>query len=854
MNTKEINRVLQDTFNKELTEGKKRHIVFWYDEAGEFIEEVDELNLEGVRIWKLTPHNLFATKLEVEKNDVNSNFLIYANMAKPSAREDWLLDVYKYSQEFATDKMTVMMRELGITNDAALRDVFKKYTKFFKSKEREALFKSFSVPEYTEEQIDLTVLASLCKCSIVNLDEVIKALFREQLKETNKYWENIQKFGDEETFWSLVEKAYGYNLQDKSIDSLLIFFLLTNVSETLGGDIPKTWQPYISAMPMNAIVFMNQFMNHSVDESIYNELADLVEKRVKVTEHIQSKEIKDYITSDTFSCFDTNIITYITKQLMDEMHDYTSYLETIAARRTLHWFSVFRNEYEALYQAIKLSKKIYEIGNAITESQSFDLFKAYENKYYNIDTAYRKFYVAFDQIEDKDGFRALRDKVENIYSNVYMNELAIKWSDALESGQEAYWPIAGLESQHTFYRSFVQPFVNKEERVFVIISDALRYEAAKELSNVLNLERKASTDIVAMQGVLPSYTDLGMATLLPYKSITFNENAEVYVNDYKASSTENRATILSNHYKDSTVIQYKDLAAMNRQQFRDVFSGKKVSYIYHNVIDARGDHAATEHEVFHAVEQTLKDIRSLVNQLINTVSASNIVITADHGFIYNRDTLQASDKVKKDVLNTDIEKRRFVISSESNSIEGTMNFSMDYVLGEGSGKYVKVPRGANRFAVQGTGANYVHGGAMLQEIVVPVIKFKNDRSKSSKNDVKKVEVKLTSLTRKITNSITYLEFFQTEKIEDKKTPLRLKVYFTDEEGNRISNENIIIADSQSSKPEDRTFKEKFVLKSMTYDKTKKYYLVLEDEEETVENIYEKVAFTIDIAITNDFGF
>lgn len=55
-------------------------------------------------------------------------------MAKPLAREDWLLDVYKYSQEFATDKMTVMMRELGITNDAALRDVFKKYTKFLRVK------------------------------------------------------------------------------------------------------------------------------------------------------------------------------------------------------------------------------------------------------------------------------------------------------------------------------------------------------------------------------------------------------------------------------------------------------------------------------------------------------------------------------------------------------------------------------------------------------------------------------------------------------------------------------------------------------------------------------------------------
>ncbi|EMA6342983.1 BREX-1 system phosphatase PglZ type A [Bacillus cytotoxicus] len=854
MNTKEIKRVLQEMFDKELTEGKKRHIVFWYDEAGEFMEEVDELNLEDVRIWKLTPHNMFATKYELEKQDTTSHFLIYANMAKPLAREDWLLDIYKYSQEFATDKVTVMMRELGVTNDAVLRDVFKKYMKFFNNKERYATFKSYKIQEYTEEQIDLTVLASLCKCSLVSLDEVLKALFREQLQETNKYWENMKKFGDEETFWSLVEKVYGYHLQDKSLDSLFIFLLLTNVSETLGGEIPTTWQPYISAMPMNAIVFMNQFMNHSTDGPIYNELADRVEKRVKVKEHMQSKEIKDYITSDTFRYFDESIITYITNRLMDDFHDYESYIELITARRTLHWFEVFQHEYEALYQAIQLFQKAHEFGKETVESQSFELFKAYENKYYSIDTAYRKFYVAFDQIENKDLFLPLRDKLENWYTNGYISELAIKWSDAIEQNQKEYWPIAGIESQHTFYRSFVQPFVNKEERVFVIVSDALRYEAAKELCDVLNVERKASTEIVALQGAVPSYTDLGMATLLPHKTITFGDNAEMYVNGYKAANTENRNTVLAEHYKDSIAVQYKDLVAMNRQQFRAVFSGKKVSYIYHNVIDARGDHAATEHEVFQAVEQALQDIRIMVNQLINTVSASNIMITADHGFIYNRDVLQASDKVKKNIMNADLEKRRFIVSNTPDSLEGTIRFSMDYVLGEGSNKYVTVPRGANRFSVQGAGANYVHGGAMLQEIVIPVIKFKNDRSKSSKNDVKKVEVKLTSLTRKITNSITYLEFFQTEKIEEKKTPLRLKVYFTDEEGNRISNDSMIIADSQSSKPEDRTFKEKFVLKNMTYDKTKKYYLVLEDEDETVENIYEKVAFAIDIAITNDFGF
>ena len=52
----------------------------------------------------------------------------------------------------------------------------------------------------------------------------------------------------------------------------------------------------------------------------------------------------------------------------------------------------------------------------------------------------------------------------------------------------------------------------------------------------------------------------------------------------------------------------------------------------------------------------------------------------------------------------------------------------------------------------------------------------------------------------------------------------------DKEGNRISNENIIIADSRSNNPEDRTFREKFTLRDMAYDKNKEYYLILDDED------------------------
>ena len=178
---------------------------------------------------------------------------------------------------------------------------------------------------------------------------------------------------------------------------------------------------------------------------------------------------------------------------------------------------------------------------------------------------------------------------------------------------------------------------------------------------------------------------------------------------------------------------------------------------------------------------------------------------------------------------------------------------MDYLLGADSNKYVITPKGASRFKVQGSGANYVHGGAMLQEIVVPVIRFKNDRSTSSVNDIRKVKISLTSMNRKITNIITYLEFFQDEKIQDKVISKRVKCYFEDEIGNRISNENIIIGDSRSENPLDRNYREKFVLKSMAYDKTKQYFLVIQDDEDA-NGDYERIPFNIDIAIVDEFGF
>ena len=430
-----------------------------------------------------------------------------------------------------------------------------------------------------------------------------------------------------------------------------------------------------------------------------------------------------------------------------------------------------------------------------------------------------------------------------------MQELSIKWNIALSKNNG--WRIEGLKQQDRFYSEFVK--YERKERTYIIISDGLRYESADELNTLLTNERKGKSKLEYIQGVLPSYTKLGMAALLPNKSIEVNDNYDVLVDGINSTGTENRDKILKVENPKSLAITYDKVMDMKDSEIRKAFTGLDIVYIYHNTIDARGDHASTEREVFSATEDAFKEIILLINKLVNRVSAASIIITADHGYLYKRSSMEESNKIAGIKLEDGEDNRRFLLTSNNENVEGTIKFSMDYLLEKDSNKYVITPKGTSRFKVQGAGANYVHGGAMPQEIIVPVIKFKNDRSTSSVNDIRKVKITLTSITRKITNIITYLEFFQDEMIQDKVISKRIKCYFEDEEGNKISNENIIIGDSRSENPKERSYREKFVLKSMPYDKTKQYFLVIEDSEDP-NGDYDRIPFNIDIAIVDEFGF
>lgn len=851
MNLTEIKKILEEKFSKEPSDGKLRNIVFWYDSDGEFTDEISELELENAKILHLNDRNSFYIKYVLEKEDITSNYLIYSPSPRPLPRENWLLDIEKYSIPFSTDKATVIMRDLGV-KDEGLRNIFKKHMKFFNNKERYKKFASYNIENYTEEKVEIGVLSSLCKLPIMDFELVVKTLIIEKIKGEDKYLEDINKFGDIDVFWSLVEKRYGYHLEERSLEQLMLMFLITSLSYNLEAKVPNTWEKFISSKKSDVIIFIDRFMSHSVDSEMYDAMANNMEKKLNIKEYIKKWDIEDYIKCDNFKAFDEETITRLITNLIENTGEYENYRKIINRRKTTHWYTKLSNEYETLYYGMEILRLENELQKSVKGSTAYELVENYTKAYYLFDNFYRKFYLAYDNIDNKDRFSELVEVIENTYTNWYLEELSMKWSQIIENELISDIRISGLIKQQDFYSQYIAPYIRKEERVFVIISDALRFEAAMEFSEILNRDRRGKAELSFMQGVIPSYTKLGMAALLPHKKIEINDKSEVIVDDISSSGTENRQKILSNYCAEAVAIQYNQIKDMNRAEYKEIFDGKKLIYIYHNAIDAIGDKATTERDVFVAVEKTFEDLNNLIKNLINNVSATNIYVTSDHGFIYRRSSLQEYNKISKADVKAIDEGRRFILSEDKSEEQGLLTIPMKYLLGGESKLNAIIPKGVTRFKVQGAGNNYVHGGGALQEIIIPVIKFKNIRKEEFKSS--KVEVKLTNISRKITNRITYLEFFQTEKVEEKKIPIRLKLYFVDEESNRISNENIIIADSRSSKPEERSFREKFTLKDQAYDKSKKYYLVMEDEDETVEKIYDKVPFMIDLAIVNDFGF
>lgn len=852
MNINQIEAALLDLFNEPLKDGEQRRIVFWVDKDNEFTEDIERLTVDKVKVHMLTDRNQFQTKYLLEEEDPTSSYLIYTNM-ELGVEDNWLADTVFYSKTFYADRISLILSELNI--DPSLRAVIKKYERFFNNKERFRKFSALNIETYSEGIIELSIMSVLCNVRTPDFEEVLKAVLMDTLDDNeNKYLSLLEKFFDIEVFWNYISNHYGYEREKKSLKTLFIHLAVTAFSQSVGEENLNGLSDFISNRnKTNAVVFIDHWMHHKTDYMVFDEYAEMAEQEIQLSNIITKLPIEAFKLADTFPYLDRAIIIYIANGLVTQLEDYEEYTKLIKLRRAKHYYDKFASIYEALYYTVKIHEFYKEHRQGIPQGRAIDLYQAYVNEYHSMDTYYRKFYVAYDEESNHDLLKKLKMLVENLYTNWYMGELSSHWSQAVESEMTQEWSLPGIKNQQDFYSSFIDSKVRNGERVFVIVSDAMRYEIGVELAERLNTETMGVCDVETLIGVVPSITKLGMPSLLPHKEIDIDMNGRVFVDGKDSSGLENRKKIIESKVAESIAVHFQDVLAMNKAGRRETFKGKKLIYIYHDTIDAMGDKASTEVYTFNAVETSLNQLYDLVKIIRDDLSGTNVYITADHGFLYQRDELEESDKIGQDAGSSIEVKRRYILSKEQREVSGQLAINLSSVIKNEQQLTAYLPKATLRYKMQGSGINFVHGGASLQEIVVPLLTFKNKRTgQKGAKAIKKVDIKLTNTTRKITNSIFNLEFFQTEKVEDKTTPRTVVIYMADEEGSVISNEETIIGDRPFDNPADRTFKIRFVLKNIPYDRNKTYYLTIRDTETSV--VVEKIPFNINLGIISDFDF
>jgi uncharacterized protein (TIGR02687 family) len=389
----------------------------------------------------------------------------------------------------------------------------------------------------------------------------------------------------------------------------------------------------------------------------------------------------------------------------------------------------------------------------------------------------------------------------------------------------------------------------------------MRYEIAVELRERLNKSSQGTMELKTMVGSLPSYTKLGMASLLPHDSLQLKNN-HYLADGISTEGTPNRAKIVDEATPDSVTLTSDELLSLTQKEALKKFKNVRIFYIYHNVIDSTGDNESSEDKVFKETETAIQEVHQMISKLTTSQLLNNVIVTSDHGFIYRRDDLESVYKLDKATFDKDRiidSKKRFILTTEDIDVMNTHKFKINNLVETENDLYAYVPVADLRFRMQGGGNKFVHGGLAPQEIIIPVLKYSYKKSAElERKGIKKgkVGVTVTNPGRRITSNSFSVNLLQTEKVSDKLKPLKVRIALWDSEfdGEKVSDEKTVILERSSEEPTER--QQKVILTLGNNIENKTYYLKLIDDDPTAinKNVIEPIPFEVDLLLKDDFDF
>lgn len=429
-----------------------------------------------------------------------------------------------------------------------------------------------------------------------------------------------------------------------------------------------------------------------------------------------------------------------------------------------------------------------------------DYLEKYQTSFYLIDTYYRHILESFKALdkstEQYDTYHQAKVDADRHYATL-TNNLNLEWVKCLLAKGTKLNQMHEYKAQQNFYRDNR----NKDVKQVVIISDALRYEVAKELLGELAKEKHVAT-LDCNIAMLPTETKFCKRALFPHGKLEL-KGADMLVDGADLASKEQRSDFLNGYVNGATCVNFEEVEGNNMHTNRELFK-KPLVYVFHNTIDEAGHNG----DIIDACRKSIQQLSKLVKSLHATFNVANVIVTSDHGFLYN--DIEFEEKDKQTITEEVIEKKtRYYLTRSDEEVRGVAKFRLSDVSGMREDVFVAVPTGTNRFAATG-GYQFAHGGAALQEIIVPVI-----YSKLKKDDTKeKTRVLLMNKNLSMVSSRVKFQLIQSDAVsmEVQGRTIVCGIYNNDE---LLTAEKEIVMDSSDSNAQNRLFDVELTLNKPT---------------------------------------
>lgn len=689
-------------------------ILFFFDESEEYLEEVKALNIPDVQV-EFYSNNPFTLKCKLLDEIKDAKVLLYLPMAHPSTQEAYhafpLLGLLIANKELQLDNVGGFMEEFGLQRHQ--KSLVARYIKELKySGVQEVCQSILTAANFEESPLQRGLVSAFLKFKQVESWSLLVAKFialsvEDDNKDLSRCFKKIHDLNMEDEVIKRIREASGVaisSLNQEAIEDVARGVLYNRLTQTL--DSANSQDPYskYKISDSNHITRLNQLLQEAErNVAIAKDFDEAM--RLAGGAILGSKLIEVYGEEADFAEYNTEMIWAIVQKL--ESHISSSPAEVIIKLDNISLqssiVSSVRSALKYLVHVAKLHNFINEIKGYILDRPE-DYVHHYTEQWYRIDSSYRKAITLgkgldVTEIPPSINMESIRAELNRHYEK-HIDELNRQWLKCLAQFKFDYHLI-NVPKQYDFYKTEI---ANADQKVVVIISDALRYEAAVELLSEMHGDPKNTAEMRYMLASIPSKTNVGMAQLLP--GIKKFNNGDIVSDDVLTSGTANRSKILQLNQSASRAIQYAELDGMDRPKVREIFKDNVV-YVYHDVIDATGDKKASERRTFEMVKDAIEELSRFVKLLHGSYNVAKVLVTADHGFLYNDREIEDKDKEEVEVSDPVVSHNRYYITkaAETSTMGYSLPLSATTVFSDKL--FVNIPLSVNRYRKQEIGRAHV---------------------------------------------------------------------------------------------------------------------------------------------------